>query len=180
MTRLLVLGLLGEQPMSGYDIQQMLGVMNAEKWSGVLVGSIYHALKKLEQEKHIELVGVEQTGYRQKSIYRITEQGNEHLKVLITDALRTSSILYPSTLYSGLSYVDKLPKETVIQALTEQQHLLDEEYDTLEQGLEEKKAAMQDDFSPMIKLIFDNMFDTIKQQQQFVEKALDILKRQDK
>ncbi|WP_249529548.1 PadR family transcriptional regulator [Paenibacillus brevis] len=46
MTRLLVLGMLDMKPMSGYDIQQMLQTTDAERWSGVLIGSIYHALKK--------------------------------------------------------------------------------------------------------------------------------------
>ena len=48
MTKLLVLGLLDGGPMSGYDLQQKLGGADAERWGGVLPGSIYHALKKLE------------------------------------------------------------------------------------------------------------------------------------
>lgn len=46
MTRLLVLGMLNVQPMSGYDVQQGLQMTDAERWGGVLIGSIYHALKK--------------------------------------------------------------------------------------------------------------------------------------
>ena len=34
MTRILVLGLLDVQPMSGYDIQQMLRISDAERWGG--------------------------------------------------------------------------------------------------------------------------------------------------
>ena len=93
MTKLLVLGLLDGGPMSGYDLQQKLGGADAERWGGVLPGSIYHALKKLEGEGCIALAGVEQTGYRQKAVYRITEAGRNHLHTLIADALRTSSAL---------------------------------------------------------------------------------------
>ncbi len=50
--------MLNMQPMSGYDIQQMLKLTNADRWGGVLIGSIYHALKKLEQEKYIEIDSV--------------------------------------------------------------------------------------------------------------------------
>ncbi|MFR4561382.1 MAG: PadR family transcriptional regulator [Flavonifractor plautii] len=67
MTKLLVLGLLDGGPMSGYDLQQKLGGADAERWGGVLPGSIYHALKKLEGEGCIALAGVEQTGHRQKA-----------------------------------------------------------------------------------------------------------------
>ena len=35
--------------MSGYDIKQMLQTMDAKRWGGVLIGSIYYALKKLEK-----------------------------------------------------------------------------------------------------------------------------------
>lgn len=96
MTKLLVLGLLDGGPMSGYDLQQKLGGADAERWGGVLPGSIYHALKKLEGEGCIALAGVEQTGHRQKAVYRITEAGRNHLHTLIADALRASSALYPT------------------------------------------------------------------------------------
>ena len=64
MTKLLVLGLLEERPMSGYDIQQKISMADAERCGGVLVGSIYHALKKLEQDNYIEIADVEYTGHR--------------------------------------------------------------------------------------------------------------------
>ncbi|MFQ7454807.1 MAG: helix-turn-helix transcriptional regulator [Flavonifractor plautii] len=105
--------------MSGYDLQQKLGGADAERWGGVLPGSIYHALKKLEGEGRIALAGVEQTGHRQKAVYRITEAGRSHLHTLIADALRASSALYPTTLYSALSLADKLPPAEVRLALEE-------------------------------------------------------------
>ena len=67
MTRLLVLGMLDAQPLSGYDIQQLLRLSDAERWGGVLIGSIYHALKKLEKEGHIEISSIEMTGHRAES-----------------------------------------------------------------------------------------------------------------
>lgn len=161
--------------MSGYDIQQMIGMMDAERWGGVLVGSIYHALKKLEQENYIEITSVEQTGHRQKAIYQITQQGREHLKSLVIDSLRTSSVLYPTTLYSGLTFIEKIPRKNARQALEEQKRLLDEEYRALEQGLKEKETAMQNDVPELSKITFDNMFSIIRQQQQFIDKLLDAL-----
>lgn len=106
MTKLLVLGLLDGGPMSGYDLQQKLGGADAERWGGVLPGSIYHALKKLEGEGCIALAGVEQTGHRQKAVYRITEAGRNHLHTLIADALRASSALYPTTLFTSAVRTD--------------------------------------------------------------------------
>ncbi len=177
MTRILVLGMLDNQPMSGYDIQQMLKLTDAERWGGVLIGSIYHALKKLEQEKHIEIVSIEHTGNRQKAIYQITLQGKEHLKDLVSDALRVSSVSYPSTLYSGLTFMKLLTDEQACKALEHQQQLLEEEFRSIVQGLEEKKAAMGGSLPPLVQLMFDNMFAIIGQQQEFLKNALVLINK---
>ncbi len=180
MTRLLVLGMLDIQPMSGYEIQQMLKLNDSERWGGVLIGSIYHALKKMEQEKLIEVASIEHTGMRQKAVYTITDAGRKHLLELIQEALETSSVLYPSTLYSGLSFYHKLPEEEVVQALELQKKKLDSEYKSMQAGLESKNSWMQNNLPPMTKLMFDNMFGIIKLQQDFIEAALKLLKTGDK
>ncbi len=176
MTRLLVLGMLDIQPMSGYDIQQMLKLNDAERWGGVLIGSIYHALKKMEQEKLIEVTSIEHTGMRQKAVYTITDSGRKHLQELTQEALKTSSVIYPSTLYSGLSFYHKLPEEDVVTALELQKKKVDSEYEAMKAGLELKNSWMQNNMPPMTKLMFDNMFGIIKLQQEFIEEALKLLK----
>ncbi len=175
MTRLLVLGILDVQPMSGYDIQLTLQMTDAERWAGVLLGSIYHALKKMEQEGFVAITSIEQTGHRQKAVYSITDAGRAYLKTLIKDSLKASSVLYPSTLYSGLSFYEKLSPEECRQALEEQRRTLQEEYLAVQSGFEAKDAAMQHKIPPMVQLIMENMFSTIKQQQDFVDKALALL-----
>jgi DNA-binding PadR family transcriptional regulator len=175
LTRLLVLGMLDVQPMSGYDIQQGLQLTDAERWGGVLIGSIYHALKKMEQEGYVAVTSIEQTGHRQKAVYSITEAGRIYLKALIQDALRASSVSYPSTLYSGLSFYQKLSPEECRKALEQQRSVLAEEYTAVKLGLEAKDAAMQHMIPPMVLLIMENMFSIIKQQQDFVDKALLLL-----
>lgn len=97
MTKLLVLGLL-DGAMSGYDLQQKLGGADAEQWGGVLPGSIYHALKKLEGGC-IALAGKwsrRATGRRRSTGL---PGGTEHLHP-DRRRLRASSALYP-TLYSA-------------------------------------------------------------------------------
>ena len=174
MTKLLVLGLLDAHPMSGYDIQQKISMADAERWGGVLVGSIYHALKKLEQENYIALAGVKQTGHRQKAVYEITDRGKDYLQSLILDSLRTSSVLYPTTLYSGLSLLDKIPRENALIALEEQKKSLEKEYNFLEQG--EKKNADAEEEIPLIsKITIENMFDIIRQQQRFIDKLINAI-----
>lgn len=175
MTRLLVLGILEVKPMSGYDIQQALQLTDAERWGGVLIGSIYHALKKMEQEGYVAVTSIEQTGHRQKAVYAITDAGKIYLQTLIKDALKTSSVLYPSTLYSGLSFYNKLSAEECCTALKQQRGVLMDEYNAVKKGLEAKDEAMQHNIPPMVMLIMDNMFSIIKQQQDFIDKALALL-----
>ena len=164
MTKLLVLGLLDGGPMSGYDLQQKLGGADAERWGGVLPGSIYHALKKLEGEGCIA-----QTGYRQKAVYRITEAGRNHLHTLIADALRTSSALYPTTLYSALSLADKLPPAEVRLALEEQRRRLEAEYAALERG---RAGNEGQEVPPLARITIDNMVDIVQRQCRCVEELL--------
>ena len=71
----MVLGLLKTKPMSGYEIQQLLIISQSDSWAGILPGSIYHALKKMEKEQLVAIDSIEQTGNRSKAIYKITEQG---------------------------------------------------------------------------------------------------------
>jgi DNA-binding PadR family transcriptional regulator len=175
MTRLLVLGMLDAQPLSGYDIQQLLRLSDAERWGGVLIGSIYHALKKLESEGHIEISRIETTGHRQKAVYNITAKGREYMKTLTLESLQAASLEYPTTLYSGLSFSHKVQEADAVKSLEKQREYLKKEQDSLAFGLKAKSDAMQNYLPPMTQLIFDHMFGLIKLQQDFVEKAITLL-----
>ena len=113
--------------------------------------------------------GVEQTGYRQKAVYRITEAGRNHLHTLIADALRTSSALYPTTLYSALSLADKLPPAEVRLALEEQRRRLEAEYAALERG---RAGNEGQEVPPLARITIDNMVDIVQRQCRCVEELL--------
>lgn len=174
VTKLLVLGLLEQGMMSGYELQQKISRADAERWGGVLPGSVYHALKKLEQEGYVELAAMEQTGHRQKAVYQITEQGKAYLKTLVFDSLRASSVLYPTTLYSALSLIERIPQAEAVKALAEQKEQLDREYAALEQGQRSNEQTGQK-VSPMGQITIDHMMAVIQLQQQFVNTILETL-----
>src|SRR5258708_13095016 len=83
LTRVFVLGLLSFQPMSGYAIQHYLRLNRAEHWAAILPGSIHYALKKLAAEGFATLQATEQTGYRTKVIYAITDAGRHEFHRLL-------------------------------------------------------------------------------------------------
>lgn len=174
-TKLVVLGMLDMKPMSGYDIQTTLQVMDAERWSGILVGSIYHALKKLEIEHYIEIDRIEYSGNRQKSIYKITQLGKEHLNELTIQALKKSSIQYPASLYAALTFNSNLPRESICDALTEQLKLINKELEYLQRDLAAKKAAYGGEIDAITTLAMNNMFSIANNQKQFVEGLIKLL-----
>lgn len=62
-TRLLVLGAVRIlQPVHGYDVRRELLSWRAERWANVAPGSVYSALKTLERDLLIEVVGTGQAG----------------------------------------------------------------------------------------------------------------------
>jgi DNA-binding PadR family transcriptional regulator len=134
MTRLMVLGLLRKHPMSGYEIQQFLQLSHVDKWAGILPGSIYHALKKMETEGLVAVESVEHTGNRSKAIYRITERGDEEYLRLIFEAIATPSITFPTDLYTGLLFHHDLPREQVLKALESHIEGLTRRYEAFKLG----------------------------------------------
>ncbi len=172
MTQLLVLGLLKREPMSGYDIQMMLQTSDAESWGGVLPGSIYHALKKLEQGGFIEVAAIEQTGRRQKAVYRITEPGVRQFEQLVYGALQTCSVAFPTVLYSGLNFLEDIGSEQVIRALAQQKDALERDRDRLMHGKAAKQAAMGGVLAPISEVVFDHMTETIGRQMELIDRVM--------
>lgn len=176
LTQLLVLGALNMQPMSGYDIQLMLQENEAERWSGVQVGSIYHALKKLEKEHYIEIKKIESNGHRQRTVYKITDLGREQLKLLTFKAIQLSGVPYPLSLYAGLSFIKELPLEQAKEALEQQLVLLERELNLIENGMEIKKQHLPEGLSPIVSLVSENMIDIVQRQIQFTKDVMALSK----
>lgn len=174
MTRLMVLGLLSVKPMSGYEIQSALQVSQADKWAGILSGSIYHALKKLSAEGLVELESVEQTGNRSKAIYKLTETGREELILLLIDSLEQSSVMFPTTLYTGMSFLYLLPAEEILQAIDRQKQAIEREYEGMKVGKAAKEQAVP--LPEYIQLTFDNIFEQYELQLKFLDRLKTIIK----
>ena len=152
----MVLGLLKTKPMSGYEIQQLLVKSQADSWAGILPGSIYHALKKMEKEQLVAIDSIEQTGNRSKAIYKITEQGEMEFQKLLVESLQVSSVQLPSNLYTGLSFIQHLAKEDIIQSLKTQQLLLEQQLARQKAGIQEKRNYMPID--EVTEMLFQNVF----------------------
>lgn len=170
MVRLLILGMLKIKPLSGYEIQQVLQTSQTEIWAGILPGSIYHALKKMDKEGLVEIDSVEQTGHRIKAIYRITDKGRAEFPQLLQESLREKSVVLPSTLYAAISFLHELPREDQIQALKQQKDLLEHELEQLKSGQKVKEQYVT--LNAIAKLQFENMYAHYQLQIDFIEKLV--------
>lgn len=175
MTRLMVLGLLSVKPMSGYEIQSQLQVSQADKWAGILSGSIYHALKKLNEEGLVELDSVEQTGNRSKAIYKLTEAGREELILLLMESLQQSSVMFPTTLYTAMSFLYLLPAQEILQAIDRQRQTIEMEYEGMKVGKAAKEQAIR--LPDYIELTFDNVFEQYELQLRFLDRLKTIIEQ---
>ncbi len=84
MTRLVLLGVLRNEPMHGYRIKQTLHEWHMDFWADVQGGSIYAGLKRLVSDGLIEKAGSSREGNRPvRTAYRITPSGREELRRLL-------------------------------------------------------------------------------------------------
>jgi PadR family transcriptional regulator, regulatory protein PadR len=82
-TSLLLLQLLGERDMYGYELVKELEKRSENEFS-IKEGTLYPALHKLEKQEYIENYWVEQTKGPARKYYRITEAG----RVMLRDKTR--------------------------------------------------------------------------------------------
>ncbi|MXQ55599.1 PadR family transcriptional regulator [Shimazuella alba] len=152
--RLMILGLLFESDKHGYEVQKWLEISNTDLWADVKSGSIYHALKKMEQEKLIEVKNREMVGNRQRSIYSITENGKETFLNMLENRWKQSLHAFPSTMYVLLTFYEYLPISKRKVCLSTQITLLEEEIQQWNKG---KKLKMEAEVVPEWgNLLFDN------------------------
>lgn len=87
-----VLGLLTQQPMSGYDIKRFLEGLSwlAGRPSG---GSLYPVLRALRQESLVTVETVQGIDRPPKKIYNITEEGREALQAWIEEPITVCASL---------------------------------------------------------------------------------------
>lgn len=88
--RLFVLGVLNERNAHGYEIKNLAREADLAQWAAIGYGSIYHALRRLEDEQLIEEEVTEQSGaYPQRTVYRITNEGRRVFLDLLRNTCRT-------------------------------------------------------------------------------------------
>jgi DNA-binding PadR family transcriptional regulator len=118
--RLLVLGLLQQRPMHGYELKRKAHESRIESWSGVLAGSIYHALKTLERQRLIAAAREPKPVTRPRVVYSITASGRRELKQLVKQALEAPVRGFPTDLYGALLHLEAVTPREKNEAISRQ------------------------------------------------------------
>lgn len=168
----MVLGLLRTKSMSGYELQQLLQLSEVDKWAGILPGSIYHALKKMDKEGLIKVANVESTGHRTKAIYEITEAGESEYQTLLIESFREPTVKLPVLLYTGLSMLNmqnnSVEPEQIIKAIEAQIQELQTNLADIQAGQEIKANFIE--VNELSSITFQNMIDQYQLQIDFLKK----------
>lgn len=111
-TRLVILGLLRDRPLYGYELKQIIEEHMGD-WTNIAFGSIYYALGKLDEEDLIEQIAVEQEGRRpSRSVYQITDAGQAEFLRLLREVWGEVERHYYD-IDIGLMFMGALPLEEV-------------------------------------------------------------------
>ena len=79
---LVVLRLLAEKPMYGYELTQEMKLRSGGAFT---ISLLYPVIYRLEEQGHVEVVRNEVVDGRARSYYGITQQGRDYLKETLED-----------------------------------------------------------------------------------------------
>ncbi len=115
-TDLLILGLLVDKPMHGYEIEQLLKAEGIKEWFNVSMPSIYYSLKKLAEEGLVVESVLPGGKAPSRNIYQLTEEGRMAFFKVMKEKLAS-----PEQCALGheleILFINKLPLEEALNSL---------------------------------------------------------------
>ncbi|RIX60361.1 PadR family transcriptional regulator [Paenibacillus nanensis] len=174
MTNLIILALLRDRPMHGYEIQQTIQMSRMDEWANLLSGSIYYALNKMEQDGLVRTEAEERTGARLRKIYAITEKGEELFHQLVRESLTLPPHSVKSDFGLGLNWIEAIPREEALELL--RQNLSQAEM-TLDNWRRGKEIKGQYGLSPFVLASFDNAIAILEQDISYLNRLIHLLQQ---
>ncbi|MGC5167241.1 PadR family transcriptional regulator [Luteimicrobium sp. DT211] len=116
---LIVLGLLDQGPLHPYEILRIMRTHRDDLRVPTSVGSIYHAVERLERDGLVVALGTGREGARpERTTYEITDAGRAEHRRRTRELLRTVQPEYPA-FDVGLGQADALEADEVVALLRE-------------------------------------------------------------
>jgi len=135
---ILVLGLLLDRPMHGYEIGRHIRDESVGSWFDISTAAIYYSLNKLHREG---LVSETHSGSRgEKSVYRVTEKGREHFFRGMENVLASQEpVQFEYDL--GIFLLNRLPRERALGLLRQRMAFLQQHHSKLDRLIEEERSS---------------------------------------
>ncbi|MEO6081847.1 MAG: PadR family transcriptional regulator [Umezawaea sp.] len=121
---MVVLELLHEAPMHPYEIQQKIRERRLGRLTKVTVGSLYHAVEKLEKDGLIEVVETSREGKRpERTTYRLTTTGLDAYREEVRASISEVGTEFPR-FAMAVQQLHNLRRDEAIAELTRRVHAL--------------------------------------------------------
>ena len=140
MIELAILGLLKESPMHGYQLNRELSDQLGGLWR-VSFGSLYPSLRRLERQGAI--TSQPGTGARRKTVYAITEEGEQLFLELLQEPPQEGQT-EDARFRVRLAFFRYLPPETRVRLLERRRQALETRLDDVKAHL--RDSATTDDY----------------------------------
>jgi DNA-binding PadR family transcriptional regulator len=151
-TDLLLLGLLLDRPMHGYELYQQIQAEGIDGWFNVSAAGVYYSLGKLRDQGLV--AGSRQRGGRsaRKSVYRLTEKGRLAFFAAMEAQLASREQIYLN--YDLAVYLlNRLPLQRAIPQMEHRQAFLVQQADDVRAAL---SAKGDDGRTPLQQAILDH------------------------
>lgn len=137
--RLFILGILKQQKAHGYEIKKKLQEWGVENWANLNWSSVYHALRRMEQEGFIEKQKiVDNKGRPAKDVYSILEKGEQEFYHLLRKTCVKVTV-EKNPIYIALMYLHELPNEEKVSLLKRRLETLQ----SIQKQVQQKKKDME-------------------------------------
>lgn len=171
----MLLGLIKQRDMTGYEIIQYLKSSHAESWAGIKIGSIYYALNKMEEDDLIEIRSVENIGHRSRTYYGITEKGSLFFESRLEETLSKADLNFPNALYSAVTFLGALPYEKAVHAIDNHVAKLKKELVIWKEAEHQKEKVQAKPLPNYMKALLKNGCSHIELNIEFLEEIKSLL-----
>ena len=116
---LLILGFLDREVSHPYGVVSALRGVAAERWANLNPSAVYYTFERLEEDGLVRAVEVNRERRRpERTVYEITAAGRARMLELLQERFVEQLPIHPP-IYPALLYADRLPSETLMEALAE-------------------------------------------------------------
>jgi DNA-binding PadR family transcriptional regulator len=167
-TDLLLLGLLLDRPMHGYELYQQIQAEGIGDWFSISAAGVYYSLRKLRDQGLVVESRQRKGGSTRKSIYRLTEKGRAGFFATMETELASrdrACLDYDLVVY----LLNRLPLQRAIPRLEERQSFLAEQAEAVQATM---SAEQEKGGSPLRLAILEHKLRYLAMEQEWLADVL--------